>query len=749
MAANDDDPPHPIRAAFVAGVGAALLAALVLALVDALAAGPATIPTVIGLWGLPAVGFALYAGAVAAGFRATFGPRAIGALTADRDRDASWAAFALAAAVAGIALAIVGSLAAHMIVAKAHRPEAGARVLGAVVLLGAIGMALVVLPLQRLFRLPLRWLRTHLEIPLFLIMLGVAGAIVVWYARRRLYNAGFDNAALPTAALAQLVLLPILTLALGGLLHGPLRGVRTAIPPVARVVAVGLGAAILLVHGARTMSPSRQPSEAVARAIGEHGLASATFVTLGRSMIDRDGDGVSAFFRGPDCDDRDASVNPNAKEVAGNGKDDNCQGGDRAADEPAVQPTTDAGAQPAPTDGGVAAAPGPRHNVLIIMVDTLRVDRLGASGYQRDGKSLTPRLDAFLAQSVWFKRTYANANNTPRSMPSFMASRYPSLVKVDKVHSKYPRVDDANDMLFEQLAAAGFHTLGETSHFYFRPERNFTQGFAAFNNDGALDIGPSNKDIAAPRIVPRVLAQLTEQAKRGAPFAMFVHLFEPHSSFMEHEGYPPVTESGTKAHARRYDYEIAFVDGYIGQILDGLEAAGLADKTIVVLMSDHGEAFGEHNFAGQSMFHGTNLYDEQLRVPFAFRVPGAAPRQVDTVVQLLDLAPTVADLAGAPLAASWLGRSLAPAIRGETLPERPVFAELLAYPGWEHDLKMAVSGDGAWKLVNVISQRRFELYDLAKDPGEERDRFGDPAAAEARARMEKLLLDWVEVTLAQ
>ena len=128
--------------------------------------------------------------------------------------------------------------------------------------------------------------------------------------------------------------------------------------------------------------------------------------------------------------------------------------------------------------------------------DTLRVDRLGASGYQRDGKSLTPRIDAFLGQSVWFKRTYANANNTPRSMPSFMASRYPSLVKVDQVHSKYPRVDDANVMLFEQLQAAGLKTIGEASHFYFRPERNFTQGFDVFDNEGALDIGLHGLDEA-------------------------------------------------------------------------------------------------------------------------------------------------------------------------------------------------------------------------------------------------------------
>jgi arylsulfatase A-like enzyme len=468
-------------------------------------------------------------------------------------------------------------------------------------------------------------------------------------------------------------------------------------------------------------------------------------------VLDRDGDGFSAFFRGPDCDDHDKDVNPKAKEIAGNGKDDNCQGGDRATD-PTPPPTTtdgDAGVAAAPQDAGVTAPAGPRKNVLIIMVDTLRVDRLGKSGYQRDGKSLTPRLDGFLDQAVWFKRTYAQANNTPRSMPSFMTSRYPSLVAVDEMHSKYPRVDDSNVMLFEQLKAAGLETLGFASHFYFRDERNFSQGFTRFDNDGALDIGPSNKDIAAPRIVPRAVAALADLGKRDQKFAMFVHLFEPHSSFVEHPGFPAITESGTKAHAQRYDYEIAFVDGWIGQLLDGLTAAGLDDDTVVVLMSDHGEAFGEHNFAGQSMFHGTNLYDEQLRVPFAFRVPGAAPRAVDDITQLIDLAPTVAELTGAAKDPSWLGRSLAPALRGEPMSPHAAYAELLPYPGWEHNLKMAVSADGAWKIINVISQRRTELYDLTTDAAEKKDRWNDASVKADRDRMQQLLLDWVEVTLAQ
>ncbi|HEY0193444.1 MAG TPA: sulfatase-like hydrolase/transferase, partial [Kofleriaceae bacterium] len=219
---------------------------------------------------------------------------------------------------------------------------------------------------------------------------------------------------------------------------------------------------------------------------------------------------------------------------------------------------------------------------------------------------------------------------------------------------------DDNETMFEQLKAGGFKTLGESSHFYFCDRKrapdscpdvvgwmksNITQGVDEWDNAGALNIPESNHDSAGPRIVKRTIAKLDELAKADGKFAMMVHLFEPHSTYMEHPGMPPITEHGDGALMQKYDYEVAFEDGQIGELLAALDKNGLAKTTTVILMSDHGEAFGVHS-GEAGYFHGMSLYNELLHVPLMFRVPGAKPQVRDDVVELVDMAPTIAALFG-------------------------------------------------------------------------------------------------------
>jgi arylsulfatase A-like enzyme len=312
--------------------------------------------------------------------------------------------------------------------------------------------------------------------------------------------------------------------------------------------------------------------------------------------------------------------------------------------------------------------------------------------------------------------------------------------------------DEGNDFLFEVMKPAGFRTIGMTSHFYFcdrvrAPDTcktvgawmktNVQQGADEWDNTEAVDIGPSNKDIAGPRIVKKTVARLDELAKEpDKKFAMLVHFFEPHSSYMEHEGFP---WPGGASLAVKYDYEIAYVDQRIGEVLDALDKNGLAKTTTVVVLSDHGEAFGVHRKAGEMMyFHGQTLYDELIHVPLMFRVPGVAPRTTKDVVQLLDLAPTIADLFDIKPPASWQGRSLVAALEGKPLEPMPAFGEMVSVADWKHESRSLVTADGKRHVLFDLSD--WEIFDLEADPEERKNvAKSDPDADKLKAQLTRFL----------
>ncbi len=364
---------------------------------------------------------------------------------------------------------------------------------------------------------------------------------------------------------------------------------------------------------------------------------------------------------------------------------------------------------------------------MVVTIDTLRVDRVN--------EKTMPRLAALARDSAVFARAYAQAPNTPRSFPSFLTSRYPS--RIHWVHPTYnfsPITDD-NTTFFEALHDAGFHTVGVFSHFYMTRENGVAQGFDEWDNAGALTLHDSNTDVASPRIVPRVVEKLKQLAAKKQKFALWTHLFEPHSRYMEHPEFPS-RGSGFAELESKYDGEVAFTDLWLGRILDALKAAGLDGNTMVVVFADHGESFGEHRFGGQAMyFHGETLYDEVLHVPLIVHVPRMQPRTVDERVMLLDVGPTLVELLGGARPASFEGRSFAPALAGEPLGAQPVFAELLPATAWQHSARVVIDGDH--KLIYKISENTSELYDLKQDPGEQHNLA--LSAPDVAARLKKLL----------
>ena len=493
--------------------------------------------------------------------------------------------------------------------------------------------------------------------------------------------------------------------------------------PLLAVVAIVL---LLVGSGIKETSPTYA-------AIDEGGLGLKLALKLARKVTDRDGDGYSARFGGGDCDDSRADVYPGAEDIPGDGIDQNCEGGD-APLPPPVAETDHEAKPPAPAAAKPAKSGAFTGNILIIAVDATRADRLGVAGYRRPaGRSLTPNLDALAGRGAYFRRVWAQAPNTPRSFPSFVTSRYPSEIAWQKKTFNYSPLLPSNHTFFEPMAAAGWKAIGIFSHFYFTPDRGMSKGFAEWSDDGAKSIADSNKDIAAPRIVPQVIERLKKAAASHERFVLWTHLFEPHSSYMSHPEFPS-TLSGVQGLEEKYDYEIAYDDQWIGKLLKTLDETGLADQTAIVVFGDHGEAWGEHN---RVYFHGQNLTEEQLRVPLIITIPGRKPVVSDDEVGLIDVGPTLLELLGVTPPAYLHGRSLLPAIDGESLPPRPIFAELLpstATP--DHHVVMVDRGK---KLVHKVSDRRFELFDLGADPGEKQNLADEPA--------QKPLLDQLKAKL--
>lgn len=747
------------RSGLAAGLGVVLSAALVLAIVDIAHTGGAPLP-LLGLWALVAIPFALATGIVLGAGNAQWGPRWVRGffrkLRDDAELDRAVSAALLAAVVLAGVLALGVSVLAMNLVAKVMRQKIGSQLLGVVVVAMIPILAILAIPLFRAARQVTRFVPAigPLSRTVALVLAGVASAVA---AAAFIVYTKLDHQNMKLGSLIALAMLPVVSLAIGLLVYGPLAGVRERLPARGIAPIVGLAIAIVL-----PVVGLRAPSEETKATVIDRSYIGSFLVPNLRKFIDRDGDSQSAFFGGPDCNDSDPNVKQGADEIPGNGIDDNCIGGDGKADTAGPTPAGNGGGSAGPVAPPTKPTIDGGKNVLVIFVDTLRADRMGYVGYQRDGKSMTPRIDAFAKDAVVFEQAYAQAPNTPRSVPSFLTSKYPSQLKVDRATRDYPTIlDDGNDFLFEALKPAGFKTIGMTSHFYFCDRTrdpkscdgvvtwmnsNTLQGADEWNNDGALNIPESNKDVAGPRIVAKSVAKLEELAKADQKFAMMVHLFEPHSTYVEFPEYK-YSGSGGERLSQRYDYEIHVVDQRIGELLDALDKTGLAKTTTVVIMSDHGEAFGVHRFAGEQMFfHGQTLYRELLHVPLLFRVPGVPGKRVKEVVELMDLAPTIAALFGVAPPKSWRGRSLVPALEGKPLDQqRAAYAELLPADKWNYAGKSMITADGTRHVYYRISESQWEIYDLAADPEERKNvNASDPKAAE----LQQQLTNWIEGSLA-
>ncbi|MFH1465937.1 MAG: sulfatase [Pseudomonadota bacterium] len=395
--------------------------------------------------------------------------------------------------------------------------------------------------------------------------------------------------------------------------------------------------------------------------------------------------------------------------------------------------------------------PGEHPNIVIIDIDSLRADRLGA---QRNGEPVAPTLDALAARGTIFSQAISQGGWTMPALASLMSGRFPLALRQGRQHRAVNWMPSGAPTLPALLAEQGYQTA-----FYAGISIAYAQNVAS-HFQTSLPMPPEGE----PWRVAPLARWISEEAQE--PFFALLHdqdlnlqmpdddqeavcrwAAEPAACLEVPRGplpddcQNPAKASGARdpagVFAARYDGTLSLYDHALGGLVEAVERRGITERTLLVIMSDHGQELGEHGPCG----HGY-LYDTVLRIPLVIVDPRRAPGQepIPWQVQTIDLLPTLLELAGVEAPAELDGLSLVPLLAGETPldPARPAFslsdrhiASLRAPP-----LKLWHADAGGGKIRRLLGRAGDadidEVFDLDADPGERHDLgLGAPGAAAA------------------
>jgi arylsulfatase A-like enzyme len=359
---------------------------------------------------------------------------------------------------------------------------------------------------------------------------------------------------------------------------------------------------------------------------------------------------------------------------------------------------------------------GPKLNVIFFFIDTLRADHLSSYGYHR---TTSPNMDKLASKGSLFENAFTPSPRTSEAVQKFMQSSY---------------WDGHLESWTQVLARNGFKTM-------LFPGRRSWVRYKEW-----MPVAPRSQGRHLKENIDVAIETLRELPD-DQPFCAFVYIPDPHKPYITHNEHfygDSVID--------QYDGEISYTDLHVGRLLNWVEESGRLDKTMIIIMSDHGESLGERGV----YLHSTQLYNEQMKVPLIIFAPQHSARRVSDYVTTVDLGATILDAAGLTYPESRAGVSLMPLIRGELMTHPAIYGEQTSQeisPFVRLDQQvhpdakkyMVITQDG-FKLIFNRDVHSYELFDLRTDSAEVHNLFHQDAAR--TAGMQQLLGRFVDIVTA-
>ncbi len=384
-----------------------------------------------------------------------------------------------------------------------------------------------------------------------------------------------------------------------------------------------------------------------------------------------------------------------------------------------------------------------RPNILLVLVDTLRADHLGAYGY---GRRTSPFLDRLASQGTLFTRAYSVTSYTPPAVVALLTSTFPLLMGASA------RIPDAIPTLAGALADNGYRTAAFIGNRLIKADRGYSRGFSLYRaapprskTDHSLEAIKVRAAAISEPALDWIHEAQRDTAQPGAPWFVYLHYMEPHEPYLPTDGsgaafwrHPEASLAATREAMGRaaeahfsdplhqrlrldgvqteelvdlYDAAIADLDAALAHLLEGL-GEETRRNTVICITADHGEEFGEHG----GFQHAHSLFEELIHIPLLLVGPGIPGGRAARPVQITDIAPTLLHLAGVSSPATFIGHTLLPPAAEEG---GPIVTRL----GPESPLRLHQRAlvDGNEKLIVGIRDTDLFLYDLGADPGEKHD----------------------------